>query len=129
MDVFVYGTLTDPARVDALLTDFSFRGDATLVGLRRVEGQYPTLVPGDTTEGRIVRTPEVDRLDRYEGVDRGLYRRVEVPLADGSGTVAVYVGDPDALGATEGTWPGEGPFRDRVERYLREAAVSVRPAG
>ncbi|MFC4548906.1 gamma-glutamylcyclotransferase family protein, partial [Halorussus sp. GCM10023401] len=58
MDAFVYGTLTDPDRVSRVVSAFEFVGDATLDGLRRVEGQYPTLAPGGTVSGRILRTPE-----------------------------------------------------------------------
>lgn len=131
MDVFVYGTLTDSGRVDAVLDDWAFGPDATLDGLHRVEGKYPTLAPGGETEGRILRTPEIGRLDAYEGVDRGLYVRVTVPRAreDDSGSgeeVAVYVGDPDRLGA-DARWPGDGPFAARVQTHLADHAVRVRP--
>ncbi len=43
MDVFVYGTLTEPERVGELLESFAFVGPARLEGLRVVEGRYPTL--------------------------------------------------------------------------------------
>ena len=43
MDVFVYGTLTEPERVGDLLDSFAFVGPARLEGLRVVEGRYPTL--------------------------------------------------------------------------------------
>lgn len=131
MDVFVYGTLTDPAQVDAVLDEWAFGPDAVLDGLRRVEGEYPTLAPGGETEGRVLRTPEIDRLDAYEGVDRGLYVRVAVPWTGGDDAasgeeVAVYVGDPDRLGA-DARWPGDGPFAARVRAYLDGHAVCVRP--
>ncbi len=117
MEVFVYGTLTDPDRVDALLDTWSFGPDARLRGLRRVEGRYPTLVPGDSVDGRILRTPEIDRLDAYEGVDSGLYVRVELP---GEG-VSLYVGRPDRLGTVESVrWPGEGSFEERVRGHLAD---------
>lgn len=113
MEVFVYGTLTDPTRVQQVVDDFDFRGDAVLDGLHRVDGEYPTLAPGGEVEGRILSTDDVAALDAYEGVDRGLYVRVPVPVtADapfgtdtgtytrtntGQRTVQVYVGDPDKL--------------------------------
>jgi gamma-glutamylcyclotransferase (GGCT)/AIG2-like uncharacterized protein YtfP len=132
MDVFVYGTLTDRERAGEVLGEFDFVGDAILEGLHRVEGTYPTLTPGGSVEGRLLNTPEIDRLDRYENVERELYVRVAVSIVDAptesneSGTVAVYVGDPAARDArTE--WPGEGSFASRVERYVRERAVTVRP--
>ncbi len=73
MLVFVYGTLTDPERVASVVETFEFVGDATLVGLHRVDGRYPTLAPGGQTDGKLLETPEMDALDSYEGVARGLY--------------------------------------------------------
>ena len=129
MDVFVYGTLTDADRVADLLAAFSFRGDATLHGLRRVEGAYPTLAPGGSVDGRILRTPEIDRLDAYEGVDRGLYVRVPVPV-EGGDPAAVYVGDPDALDVSEPVrWPGDGSLSERIAEFVAENGVAVRTRG
>ncbi|WP_435064559.1 gamma-glutamylcyclotransferase family protein [Halobaculum sp. EA56] len=166
MDVFVYGTLTEPARVREVLDSFAFVGGATLTGLRVVEGTYPTLAPpvvdgddddGDSDDdataggdgsgartatdragtaagdaavgGRLLRTEEVAALDKYEGVDGGLYTRVSLPLrspaGDDEGEVAVYVGDPDRLDA-DAAWPGPGPFPERVRRWIRERDVAVR---
>jgi len=123
--VFVYGTLTDPDRVAAVLDDWAFEGAAELSGLHRVDGEYPTLAPGGRVEGRLLRTDEVDRLDAYEGVDRGLYVRVAVPLeARSDEAVAVYVGDPDRLGAPA-EWPGGGEFRTRVAKYVTTNDVKI----
>ena len=132
MLVFVYGTLTDPDRVAALLEDapgeYAFAGPATLEGLHRVEGEYPTLAPGGSAEGRLLAVDDValERLDRYEGVDRGLYIRVTVPRADGA-SVQTYVGDPDRLGAEASRdWPDAGSFRASVRDYLVRHPVTVR---
>jgi gamma-glutamylcyclotransferase (GGCT)/AIG2-like uncharacterized protein YtfP len=131
MDVFVYGTLTDPERVGTVLSSFEFRGPATLDGLHRVEGTYPTLAPGGRVTGRVLRTTETTALDAYEGVESGLYVRVAVPRGDpdtdddGDGSVETYVGDPAALDA-EAEWPGTGSFGERVRRFLRENEVVVR---
>jgi len=128
MDVFVYGTLTEPERVGELLDSFVFVGPATLTGLRLVEGEYPTLAPGGETAGRLLRTDEIDPLDEYERVDDDLYVRVVVPLDAPEGypsEAIVYVGDPDRLDA-DATWPGDGPFRERVLRYRSTADVTVR---
>jgi gamma-glutamylcyclotransferase (GGCT)/AIG2-like uncharacterized protein YtfP len=128
MDVFVYGTLTEPDRVAAVVDSYVFVGPATLDGLRLVEGRYPTLAPGGETAGRLLRTDAVDALDAYEGVDDGLYVREAVPLDAPSGypeTAAVYVGDPDRLDA-DATWPGSGPFAERVRRTLAARDVGVR---
>ncbi|SMO38908.1 gamma-glutamylcyclotransferase family protein [Halorubrum cibi] len=128
MDVFVYGTLTEPDRVGELLDSFVFVGSATLSGLRPVEGRYPTLAPGGETAGRLLRTDEVGTLDAYEGVEDGLYVRVTAPLDAPDGfpeEATVYVGDPRRLGA-DATWPGQGEFRERVKRYLDRTDVAVR---
>lgn len=132
VDVFVYGTLTDPAQVRRVVSasEFEFRGPATLDGLHRVEGEYPTLAPGGEVAGRVLRTTEIEALDAYEGVERGLYVRVSVPWTDSASAVerdevALYVGDPDALGA-DAHWPGDGSFAERVRRFVREEDVAVR---
>ncbi|WP_281195930.1 gamma-glutamylcyclotransferase [Halorubrum sp. F4] len=127
MDVFVYGTLTEPDRAGEVLDSFVFVGPATLVGLHPVEGLYPTLAPGGETAGRLLRTDAIETLDEYEGVDQGLYVRATVPLdaPDGHPEEAVlYVGDPDRLDA-DATWPGDGEFRERVGTYLDRADVVV----
>lgn len=137
MEVFVYGTLTDPDRAGSVLDEYEYRHAAVLEGLGRVDGAYPTLAPGGRVRGRVLRTDDVATLDAYEGVDRGLYVRVSVPVAaDGSAgsghgrdtpaTVETYVGDPDALDAPA-SWPGEETFAERVREYVRSHAVRVRP--
>jgi len=123
MDVFVYGTLTDPETAGSVLDTFEYRGGATLVGLHAVEGRYPTLAPGDRTDGRLLSTPDSEALDRYEGVDRGLYVRCSVPVAGGE-PVECYVGDPALLDAPA-EWPGDGPFAERVRRFVHEHDVRV----
>lgn len=123
--VFVYGTLTDEDRIAMLLDDYSVRDRAVLEGLHRVEGTYPTLAPGGRVEGRIIRTPELDRLDQYEGVDRGLYVRIQVPHDDGM-PVFVYVGDPDALDVSV-SWPAGRSVEAAVQTYVETHHVRVRP--
>ena len=130
MDVFVYGTLTEPERVAEVADSFVFVGPATLDGLRLVEGRYPTLAPGGETAGRLLRTEALDALDAYEDVDGGLYVRETVPLdapAEYPDAAAVYVGDPDRLGA-DATWPGTGRFPDRVRSTLADRDVRIRLA-
>jgi gamma-glutamylcyclotransferase (GGCT)/AIG2-like uncharacterized protein YtfP len=125
MDVFVYGTLTDESHAEMVLDEYSYRGAARLDGLRRVDGRYPTLAPGGSVEGRILRTDEVASLDAYEGVGSGLYVRVSVPTADGD-SVATYVGDPARLGLGSSVdWPGTGPLASRVRTYLTREDVVV----
>jgi gamma-glutamylcyclotransferase (GGCT)/AIG2-like uncharacterized protein YtfP len=127
--LFVYGTLTEPERAAAVLDDWAYEGEAELSGLHRVDGEYPTLAPGGRVSGRLLRTDEVDRLDAYEGTERGLYVRGAVPLADddepgGHASVEVYVGDPDQLGAPV-EWPGDGDLHARVRDYLDANDVAV----
>jgi gamma-glutamylcyclotransferase (GGCT)/AIG2-like uncharacterized protein YtfP len=127
MEFFVYGSLTEPERVASVVDAFVFVGAAVLEGCHPVAGRYPTLAPGGRTAGRLLRTDERDALDAYEGVDEGLYVRVSTARTDG-GTVAVYVGDPDALDVEEPVdWPGSGPFAERVRRYFERRPVVVRP--
>ncbi|TQQ83600.1 gamma-glutamylcyclotransferase [Halonotius terrestris] len=146
--VFVYGTLTDDEQVDGLLDSYRFVGDAVCHGLSRIDGRYPTLVPGDRVNGRLLETDEIRRLDRYEGVDRGLYHRFSLPVADsddaderpqagereaitsdtaGSTTAIVYIGEPAGLGidTVDTAWPGPGPFDERVADYLGANPVRI----
>ena len=120
---FVYGTLTDPGQVDRLLEEWSFGPDARVDGLHRAEGRYPTLAPGGSVSGRLLETDETGTLDTYEGVDSGLYVRVELPRAE-EGSAYAYVGDAGRLNA-DAEWPGAGDLRTRVERYLSENDVVV----
>jgi gamma-glutamylaminecyclotransferase len=125
--VFVYGTLTDHDRAGAVLDEFAVRGPATLEGLHRVDGEYPTLAPGGRVSGRLLDTPYLDALDSYEGVERDLYCRVEVPLVTADSTCWTYVGDPDRLGVGSViSWPGDGSFPERVRAYVRDEPVVVR---
>jgi hypothetical protein len=81
--------------------------------------------------GRLLAVGDLARLDRYEGVDRGLYRRVSIPLAASLATTvsataaAVYIGEPTALGigSLDTHWPGDGSFAERVERYVPTAHI------
>ena len=95
MTVFVYGTLTDPETVAEVLDSYVFVGAAVLHGLHAVDGRYPTLAPGGSVGGRLLRTDAVAALDEYEAVEDGLYTRVSVPVVD---NVRVY---PE--GGTAGT--------------------------
>lgn len=122
---FVYGTLTNDERVGSVLETWRFEGDGILRGLQRAEGRYPTLVPGGSTTGRFLWTPDRDRFDAYESVSTGLYCRVEVPVTD-SGSAVVYVGDPGRVGVTDG-WPGEGSLKDRVQAYIETEEVTIEP--
>ncbi|QFU81468.1 gamma-glutamylcyclotransferase family protein [Natronorubrum aibiense] len=132
MLVFVYGTLTEPERVERLLGNgpgaYEFRGDAVLEGFHRVDGRYPTLVPGGHVEGRLLAVDDsaLERLDRYEGVDRGLYARVSVPDME-QRSVQVYVGDPARLGLErDASWPDAPSFRVAVRTALERSNAVLR---
>ncbi|WP_254761792.1 gamma-glutamylcyclotransferase family protein [Natrinema marinum] len=135
MLVFVYGTLIEPERVATVLerdpadAADAFAGRATLEGLCRVAGRYPTLVPGGSADGRLLAIDETGlaTLDEYEGVDTGLYVRVAVPIASSgpADRCFVYVGEPKRLGV-DATWPGDGAFRDRVRQVVSRTDVVVR---
>jgi len=122
--VFVYGTLTDRETAASVLPTVEYRGPATLRGLHRVDGRYPTLAPGGETDGRLLATDHLDAIDRYEGVADGLYVRLSVPLVDGDGTVETYVGDPDRLGV-DVDWPGDAAFPACVRSHVESAGVRV----
>jgi gamma-glutamylcyclotransferase (GGCT)/AIG2-like uncharacterized protein YtfP len=122
--VFVYGTLTDRETAAQVMESVEYRGRAELDGLHRADGRYPTLLPGGNVEGRILLPPAIEPLDRYEGVESGLYVRVRIPTADG-GHVETYIGDPTRLGVAD-EWPGSGPFPERVRTYIREHDVLLR---
>jgi gamma-glutamylaminecyclotransferase len=124
--LFVYGTLTERSQVETLLDRFDLGPEATLRGLHRVDGQYPTLAPGGEVNGRLLETPEIGRLDAYEGVESGLYVRVSVPAAGGD-PAECYVGDPEQLGA-DAEWPGTGSFEERVRSYLAGYEVEIEPS-
>ena len=139
MDVFVYGTLTEPERVAEVVDTYAFLGSAVLSGLHPVQGDYPTLAPGGETGGRLLRTDDAAALDAYEGVDDGLYVRASVPVDSAAGDVddeaAVYVGDPARLGVADDViWPApagdfggdDASFPARVRAYLRGHDVHVR---
>ena len=133
--VFTYGTLTDPDRVEEVLgpEPHTDRGSATLDGLHRVTGEYPTLAPSGRVDGRLLAVDSSGLLvlDDYEGVDRGLYVRCSVPCvlpAIEADEVWCYVGEPAALGV-DVEWPGTGSFDERVHDYLASAAVTVGPRG
>ncbi|MDG5758688.1 gamma-glutamylcyclotransferase [Natronococcus sp. A-GB1] len=133
--VFVYGTLTDSDRVEAVLrsvpnAEYDLGSTAVLEGLHRVEGEYPTLAPGDRTEGQLLSIDErgLEALDRYEGVDQGLYERIAVPREDSDADeVWVYVGDPDRLGVAERVdWPDGSSLEDRVRTYVSNRDIVIR---
>ena len=89
--LFVYGTLLDESFTSNLL-ERTVRSEAARLldfELLRLEGLgYPTAfyAPGEWIEGRLYRQlsgEDYIRLDTYEGVDEGLYQRVEAVVVAG----------------------------------------------
>lgn len=91
--IFVYGTLKRGGSNHVSLQGQKFVGDArTLPGYRLYDlGGYPGMVEnknsretddaGVTGEVWRVDAAALGELDRLEGLDEGLYRRVRIPLA------------------------------------------------
>jgi gamma-glutamylcyclotransferase (GGCT)/AIG2-like uncharacterized protein YtfP len=98
--LFVYGTLTDPARVTALTGRQFERVDATLSGFERVNSPlgYAFILPRPAATVRGVLLLDIDlvslaELDAYEA-EGDLYRRqvVVVEVADRRVAAMTYVG-------------------------------------
>ena len=100
INLFVYGTLMDPQRVEALTGKQFARVEATLVGFERRESDlgYPFILPSSGAVVRGLLLSDIDplslyRLDAYEA-EGDLYRRqtVAVLVADKSVPAMTYVG-------------------------------------
>jgi gamma-glutamylaminecyclotransferase len=115
--LFLYGTLRRGGSAHHRLAGQRFLGEARTAGgygLFRLSG-YPGLVPvPEHVEGVVGEVWEVDaaalaRLDAYEGVSEGLYRRETVPLRapfDGAGVEAYVYARPVTGRAFLGSeWP------------------------
>lgn len=79
--LFVYGTLRSAKRGPELLHDCEWIGTGTVHGtLYDIDGEYPALMlyGNAVVDGEIWRcpSPALLRLDEYEGVRDGLFRRV-----------------------------------------------------
>jgi gamma-glutamylcyclotransferase (GGCT)/AIG2-like uncharacterized protein YtfP len=115
--VFVYGTLKRGGSNHLFLRGQNYLGDArtapgfTLYSL----GDYPGMVraPGDThgVTGELWAVDDgcLAELDRLEGLDEGLYERIDVLLAPnliaGSAQTYLYLRQIDGLDAIGSTWP------------------------
>ncbi len=115
--VFVYGTLKRGGSNHVFLNSQRFIGEArTTPGFVLYSlGDYPGMVraPGDT-EGVTGELWSVDdnclaELDRLEGLDEGLYERIDVLLAPnpfaGSAQTYLYLRQLDGLQTIGSTWP------------------------
>jgi gamma-glutamylcyclotransferase (GGCT)/AIG2-like uncharacterized protein YtfP len=91
LPLFAYGTLTDEALVAGLLGRPVRAEAARLVDFELLELEgfgYPTVfaAEGEEVEGKLYRgltDEDLRRLDAYEGVGEGLYRRTTARVAAG----------------------------------------------
>ena len=116
--LFVYGTLKRGGRNHGVLSDQRFIGEArTVSGFRLFDlGEYPGMIADPnspisvTGEVWSVSEAALARLDAFEGVPEGLYRRVAIRLQEPFGGESVqtylYAGTiserPEIL---SGAWP------------------------
>ncbi|MFS8636796.1 MAG: gamma-glutamylcyclotransferase family protein [Gemmatimonadota bacterium] len=114
--LFTYGTLRRGGAAAELLEGCELVGKATVTGtLFDIDGEYPAMIlagPG-TVEGEVWRCPThtLARLDEYEGVAEGLFRRVGVRA--GEWACWTYVAGPMLAARLTpdrrldgGRWPG-----------------------
>lgn len=85
--LFVYGTLRRGGPAARVMAGCEHRGDATITGtLYDIGGRHPALMlyGRDRVHGELWWCPVewLQRLDEYEGVDRGLFRRVGVRVQE-----------------------------------------------
>jgi len=131
VDLFVYGTLMDPQRVEALTGKQFARVEATLVGFARYQSGcgYPYILPEPGAVVHGVLLTQIDPhslrlLDAYEA-EGELYRRqlVEVLVAGRSVPAMTYVAHAigaraqDAARSQQVAMPTD---RDRSEASLKE---------
>jgi gamma-glutamylcyclotransferase (GGCT)/AIG2-like uncharacterized protein YtfP len=94
--LFVYGTLREPRVAAGLLGGCQQVREATVQGTLYDLGDYPALMAYGTTPiaGAVWKCPNrvLQRLDSYEGVERGVFRRIGI-LVDGLGCWT-YVAGP-----------------------------------
>lgn len=95
--LFVYGTLAGDGAAAGMLDGCERVGDAVVDGtLFDIDGEYPALMlaGADRVHGELWRcsAEHIHALDRYEAVERGLFRRVGVEV-EGTGCWA-YVAGP-----------------------------------
>ncbi len=120
--LFVYGTLKRGCRNHRELAGQRFLGEAEIGPGWALHdlGAYPGLVeaadapapiPGELWE---VDDGALRRLDRFEGVDEGLYRRIAVPLRSPRETSAecyVFARDCSSAPRIVGGWREQAPTR------------------
>lgn len=109
MELFVYGTLVNPALVRSLTGKTVSAKPARLTGFRRFQnpGSYPYILPSpdDCVEGVILCSldaADLEKLDRYEA-EGDLYFRTEIEVQTDCGPrrCETYVGNPSAVDRLE----------------------------
>jgi gamma-glutamylcyclotransferase (GGCT)/AIG2-like uncharacterized protein YtfP len=95
-NLFVYGTLSSNESAAGLLTGCERVGAGTVPGiLYDIDGRFPALVlyGGSPVHGEVWRCPSalLTDLDRYEGTDSGLFRRVAAEVETEAGTLACWL--------------------------------------
>jgi len=103
--VFVYGTLMEGQSQEGLLSGLERTAATTRGSLWDLPAGYPALASGhDVVHGELVAGVEPRRLvllDAYEGVDEGLYKRVEIEVQVGLRAEAAWawlMDDPRSRG-------------------------------
>ncbi|MCB9677356.1 MAG: gamma-glutamylcyclotransferase [Alphaproteobacteria bacterium] len=105
-DLFVYGTLMRGHVQGGLLKRFEVTQATTTGRMYRLPAGYPALQPGPVgvVHGELVRSVDartLSLLDQYEGLDEGLYERIEIDIVTGLrtyGAQAYVMRDPERLG-------------------------------
>ena len=118
MHLFVYGTLKDRSQMVAVVgphVRVRVVGAGSVHGVLYDAGEYPALQlsasAGDVVRGLLLELDDaaLPRLDRYEGIDSGLYARQRCEVRDDDGRVRaawVYVYNRSVVGLRRiGEWP------------------------
>jgi gamma-glutamylcyclotransferase (GGCT)/AIG2-like uncharacterized protein YtfP len=97
--LFVYGTLLDQEFAENLVRKRLTYLRAKLYGFEKINPSesfpYNYIVPNDgcAVEGMLIKGLDEESLkilDRYEGVDSGLYRRIKVKVLTNQGKIEAY---------------------------------------
>ena len=106
LNLFVYGTLTDPSRLHEITGKSYSTSAAYLKDFKKLASRfgYPYIVPhrGSTVKGLLVWDVDehsLKRLDEYEDEGRFYFRKKVAVLCGGAKvSCEVYVGAPESLG-------------------------------
>ncbi|MEM2144931.1 MAG: gamma-glutamylcyclotransferase family protein [Candidatus Jordarchaeaceae archaeon] len=97
--LFVYGTLMDQEFVENLVRKRLDYSHAKLYGFEKISPSnsfpYSYIIPRDgcEVEGMLIKGLDANSLkilDKYEGVDSGLYRRILVQILTNQGKIKAY---------------------------------------